>query len=187
VTTPLLFDPLAERARFESRRAFLERFWSMALDLGPGIRLQPETGASVADQVAETLLAEGIDPARADGQDLDEAWASFGVLSPRRESKGWSLAATLMLAFSDAERDQRLAALHDFPDQLLLELSDGTLESPFVDRGTAAPTDRLPSVLALRWYVPDGAAPVALLSDHPVIHGRFPAPLSWEDWVPALS
>jgi hypothetical protein len=56
-----------------------------------------------------------------------------------------------------------------------------------VDRGTATEADRLPSVLALRWYVPDGAFPVALLSDHPVVHGRFPAPASWKDWIPALS
>lgn len=183
----MLFDPLAERARFESRRVFLERFWSMALEPFPGIRLQPETAASVADQVAETLLAEGIDPLSAGREDLDEAWATFGVLSPRRESRGWSLAATLMLAFPDAERAERLAALHDFPDQLFLELSDGTVEGPHVDRGTAAQADRLPSVLALRWYVPDGVVPVALLSDHPLVHGRFPAPDSWADWLPALS
>ena len=183
----LIFDPFAERARFESRRAFLERFWSMAVELAPGVRLQPETATSVADQVAETLLAEGIDPASAGREDLDEAWASFSVLSPRRESKGWTLAATLMLAFPDAERAEQLAALQGFPDQLTLELSDGTLEGPHVDRGTAGPEDRLPSVLALRWYVPDGARPVALLSDHPVIHGRYPAPPSWGDWLPASS
>jgi hypothetical protein len=185
--TSLLFDPLAERARFESRRAFLERFWSMAVELAPGIRLQPETAASVADQVAETLLAEGIDPLSATREDLDEAWASFGVLSPRRETKGWSLAATLMLAFPDSEREARLATLQDFPDQLLLELSDGTLEAPDVDRGSATAADRLPSVLALRWYVPDGSLPVALLADHPDVHGRFPAPPSWGDWLPAPS
>jgi len=185
--TSTVFDPFAERARFESRRAFLERFWSMALEPVPGIRLQPETAASVADQVSETLLAEGIDPLTASKQDLDDAWASFGVLSPRRESKGWSLAATLMLAFPDGERDARLAALKDFPDQLVLELSDGTLEWPTVDRGAAGPEDRLPSVLALRWHVPDGASPVALHSDHPLVHGRYPAPSAWGDWLPASS
>ncbi len=183
----LLFDPLAERGRFESRRAFLERFWSMAVELAPGVRLQPETAASVADQVAETLLAEGIDPLAAGREDLDEAWASFGVLLPRRESKGWTVAATVMLAFPEAERAERLAELHGFPDQLALELSDGTLEAPHVDRGTAAQEDRLPSVLALRWFVPDGALPLALLSDHPALHGRFPAPPSWADWLPAQS
>jgi len=184
--TSMLFDPLAERARFDSRRAFLERFWSMALELAPGIRFQPETADSVADQVAETLLAEGIDPLAANREDLDEAWASFGVLSPRREKKGWSLAATVMLAFPDAQREARLAELQDFPDQLVLELSDGTLEWPSVDRGTATAADR-PSVLALRWFVPDGTVPVALLSDHPIVHGRYPAPPSWGDWVPARS
>jgi len=185
--TSQVFDPFAERARFEARRAFLERFWSMALEPAPGIRIQPETAGSVADQVSETLLAEGIDPLTATREDLDDAWASFGVLSPRRESKGWTIAATLMLAFPDPERDSRLAGLKDFPAQLVLELSDGTLEWPELDLGPASPEDRLPSVIALRWYVPDGAVPVALHSDHPLVHGRYPAPPSWGDWLPAQS
>lgn len=179
----LAFDPAAERARYEARRGFLARQADLRLDLAAGISFQPETVESVEDQVAETLWAEGLSLASASPGDLAEARASFAVLAPRREPGGRSLAATLMLAFPDEIRNQRLAALHTFPDQLLLELSDGTRVAPLVDRGTAGPGDRLPSVLALRYLVPDGRTLTALVSTHPEAPGRWPAPAAWTAWL----
>ncbi|MBI4911998.1 MAG: DUF3501 family protein [Acidobacteria bacterium] len=176
-----LFDPAAEAARFAERQALLARQAALRLDLAPGITLQPETTESVEDQVRETLLAEGLDPAR-NPEDLAEARRSFAVLAPRRESGGHSLAATLFLGFPAEEREARLAALHRFPDGLLLELSDGSTVPPEVDRGGAGPEDRLPAVLALRWTLPQGRRPAAILSTSPPLRGRFPGPDAWERW-----
>lgn len=172
----LVLDPALERARYESRRPFLEAQEALRAGMAKGVFLQPETAESVADQVRETLWAEGKTLETCDSEELAEVQASFSVLSPRRESGGWSLAATLMLGFPEAERDQRLAALEGFPDQLLLEVSDGRALVPAVDRGLAPTGGRMPAVLALRWFVPDGAEPKAFLSDHPGIKGRWPAP-----------
>lgn len=180
----LTFDPAAERARYQAREGFLSWHRALALGLAPGVTFQPETFASVEDQVVETLWAEGMVLESAPAEDVSEARASFSVLSPRRESHGWSVAATLMLAFPDAARNQRLADLHHFPDRLLLELSSGERVVPEVDRGTAGPGDRLPSVLALRYVIPEGAAPAALVSTDPGIPGRWPAPPSWSAWLP---
>ena len=74
-----------------------------------------------------------------DADELAEARASFAVLAPRREGAARSIAATLMLGFPDEVRDRRLAILHTFPDQLRLELSDGSLVEP---PWTAAPPGR---------------------------------------------
>jgi len=178
----LAFDPASERARYETRRVFLARQAALRLELGPGITFQPETAESVEDQVRETLWAEGMTLESAPAEDLAEARASFAVLAPRREAGGLSLAATLMLGFPDAVRDQRLAELHTFPDQLCLELSDGSLAAPAVDRGTAGPEDRLPSVLALRYLIPDGLAIAALASNHAGAPSRWIAPTAWEAW-----
>ncbi|WP_306591039.1 DUF3501 family protein [Geothrix sp. 21YS21S-4] len=179
----LAFDPAAERARFEARQAFLGRQAALRLDLAEGVTFQPETAESVQDQVVETLWAEGMTLDSAPAEDVAEARASFAVLAPRRESAGCSVAATLMLGFPDAIRNRRLAALHTFPDQLFLELADGTLAAPAVDRGTAGPEDRLPSVLALRYLIPDGGTPVALVSNHAEAPGRWPAPAAWSHWL----
>ena len=178
----LAFDPTAEHERFLARKGFLARQAELRLDLAQGIRFQPETAESVEDQVIETLWAEGKTPETTDPGELAEARASFAVLAPRRESGGWSLAATLMLGFPDAIRDQRLAALQDFPDRLLLELADGTRVAPDVDRGTAGPEDRLPAVLALRYQIPDGCTLAALVSNHAEVPGRWPAPAAWTHW-----
>ncbi len=180
--TNLVFDPPTERARFEARQAFLDRQAALRLDLAEGLTFQPETAESVEDQVIETLWAEGKTPDTCGADELAEARASFAVLAPRREPGGRSLAATLMLGFPDATRDRRLAALHGFPDQLLLELPDGRLLAPAVDRGTAGPGDRLPSVLALRYLIPDGRTPAALVSNHAELPGRWPAPAAWTAW-----
>lgn len=180
----MAFDPATERARYEGRRAFLARQAALRLDLAPGITFQPETLESVEDQVVETLWAEGMTLASAPAEDLAEARASFSVLAPRSEPRGCSVVATLFLGFPDAERDIRLAALQRFPDQLALELSDGSLSLPAVDRGTAGPEDRLPAVLALRYLIPEGHHPVALLSRHPACPGRWSAPADWHRWLP---
>ena len=179
----LVFDPATERARFQARQAFLARQAALRLDLAEGITFQPETAESVEDQVIETLWAEGKTPDSVAAEDLAEARASFAVLAPRREGAARSLPATLMLGFPDAVRDRRLADLHTFPDQLLLELSDGSLVAPNVDRGTAGPDDRLPSVLALRYLIPDGRALAALVSNHAEAPGRWPAPAAWVAWL----
>ena len=179
---PMAFDPATERTRFEARRAFLDRQAALRLELAEGITFQPETAESVEDQVVETLWAEGLTPDTATEEDLAEARASFAVLAPRREPGGTSLAATLMLGFPDATRDRRLAVLRDFPEGLLLALSDGGLVAPTVDRGAAGPDDRLPSVLALRYLLPDGRTPAALVSNHAALPGRWAAPAAWSAW-----
>lgn len=178
----LPFDPAAERARYEARRALLSRLAAMRIDLAEGITFQPETAESVEDQVRETLWAEGMTLESAPAEDVAEARASFSVLTPRREASGMSLAATLMLGFPDAVRDRRLAEFHTLPDEMRLELSDGSLVAPTVDRGTAGPGDRLPSVLALRYLIPDGRRIAALVSNHPSAPGRWIAPAEWRAW-----
>ena len=178
----LNFDTAIERSRFAARQAFLARQSALRLDLAEGITFQPETEESVEDQVTETLWAEGKTPDAVDAGELADARASFAVLAPRREASGRSIAATLMLGFPDAVRNQRLAALQGFPDQVQLELSDGSLVQPVVDRGTAGPDDRLPAVLALRYLLPDGKQIAALVSHHDEAPGRWPAPAAWTAW-----
>jgi hypothetical protein len=180
--TNLAFDPATERARYETRQAFLARQAALRLDLTQGITFQPETAESVEDQVVETLWAEGLTLETAPPEDVIEARASFDVLAPRHEFDGMSLVATLFLGFPDAVRDARLAALHRFPDQLCLELNNGTLATPEVDRGAAGPDDRLPAVLALRYLIPDGCRITALVSNHAEVPGRWVAPASWASW-----
>ena len=177
------FDPATERARFAARQAFLARQAQLRLDLAEGITFQPETRESVEDQVIEALWAEGLTLDTAPAEDLAETRSSFAVLAPRREPGGLSLAATLMLGFPDATRDRRLAALHGLPEQLLLELSDGSRVPPQVDRGTAGPDDRLPSVLALRFLIPDGRSIAALVCNHAQLPGRWEAPAAWSAWA----
>jgi hypothetical protein len=172
----LVLDPVLERARYESRRPFLDGQEALRALMAPGIFLQPETAESVADQVRETLWAEGKMPETCDPEELAEVQASFAVLSPRRELGGWSLAATLMIGLSEEVRAARLAALAGFPDQLRLKLADGRTALPSVDRGMAPEGGRMPTVLALRWRVPDGVEPVAFLSEHPELKGSWPAP-----------
>lgn len=176
------FDSATEAVRFGARQALLARQAALRLELAEGISFQPETAESVEDQVIETLWAEGKTPDTVDAQELQEARASFAVLAPRTEVGGLSLAATLMLGFPDAVRDRRLAALHTFPDHLHLELSDGSRVAPTVDRGTAGPADRLPSVLALRYLIPDGTVISALISAHAEVPGRWVAPRAWATW-----
>ena len=178
----LAFDPATERERYAARRAFLARQAELRLDLAEGISFQPETAESVEDQIVETLWAEGKTLDSADPEEVAEARASFAVLTPRRESGDRSIAATLMLGFPDSSRDQRLAALQDFPDRLGLELADGSRIAPVVDRGTAGPEDRLPAVLALRYLLPDDSSITALVSSHPEVPGRWPAPAAWNRW-----
>jgi hypothetical protein len=179
----MAFDPATERARHTARQAFLARQAALRIDLAEGVTFQPETAESVEDQVVETLWAEGLTLDSAPAEDLAEARASFAVLAPRREPGGRSLAATLFLGFPEAVRDARLAALQRVPDQLCLELSDGSLVAPAVDRGAAAgPNDRLPAVLALRYLIPDGRRIAALVSNHANLSGRWPAPAAWSAW-----
>ena len=178
----LAFDPSTERARYVARQAFLARQAALRLELAEGITFQPETTESVEDQVVETLWAEGMTLETAPAGDLAESRASFAVLAPRREPGGQSIVATLFLGFPDEVRDARLAALQRFPDQLRLELSDGSFATPAVDRGAAGPDDRLPSVLALRYLVPDGLQVAALVSNHAEAPGRWAAPAAWVAW-----
>ena len=178
----LAFDPATERARYEARQAFLARQAALRLELAEGITFQPETAESVEDQVVETLWAEGMTLETAPAEDLAESRASFAVLAPRREPGGQSLVATLFLGFPDEVRDARLAALQRFPDQLRLELDDGSFAAPAVDRGAAGPDDRLPSVLALRYLIPDGRQIAALVSNHAQAPGRWAAPAAWAAW-----
>ena len=178
----MAFDAATEHARHTARQAFLARQAALRLDLAEGITFQPETTESVEDQVVETLWAEGLTLDSAPAEDVAEARASFAVLAPQREPGGQSLVATLFLGFPDAVRDAKLAALQRFPDQLRLELSDGSLIAPAVDRGAAGPDDRLPSVLALRFLIPDGRSIAALVSNHAVVSGRWPAPAAWTAW-----
>lgn len=178
----LVLDPVLERARYESRRPFLERQEALRAVMAPGIFLQPETAASVADQVRETLWAEGKTPETCDPEELAEVRASFAALSPRREGGTWSLAATLMIGLPEESRAARLAALEGFPDQVGLKLADGRILLPAVDRGMAPQGGRMPTVLALRWTLPEGAEPEAFLSEHPGLAGRWPAP-SARSWT----
>jgi len=179
----LAFDPATERARFEARQDFLARQAALRLELAEGITFQPETAESVEDQVLETLWAEGKTPESVDPEELAEARASFSVLAPMREPEGRSLAATLFLGFPDAIRERRLKALHHLPEQLLLELSDGSLAAPAVDRGAAGPNDRLPAVLALRYFIPEGLGIAGLVSNHAELPGRWVAPAAWVHWL----
>ena len=178
----LAFDPTTERARFETRQAFLARQAALRLDLAEGITFQPETQESVEDQVVETLWAEGMTLETAPPEDVADARASFAVLAPRREPGGRSIVATLFLGFPDSVRDARLAALQRVPDQLGLGLTDGSLVAPIVDRGAAGPGDRLPAVLALRYFIPDGLRIAALVSNHATVPGLWPAPETWDAW-----
>ena len=172
----LVLDPVLEHARYESRRPLLATQEALRAAIAPGIFLQPETAASVADQVCETLWAEGKTPEACDPEELAEVQASFAVLSPRREQGAWSLAATLMIGLPEEVRAARLVALAGFPEQLRLKLAGGRIVLPTVDRGMAPDGERMPTVLALRWTVPDGAEPEAFLSEHPEIKGRWAAP-----------
>jgi hypothetical protein len=179
----LAFDPATERARFEARQAFLARQAALRLELAQGVTFQPETAESVEDQVVETLWAEGKTPESVNADELAEVRASFALLAPMRDPEGRSLAATLFLGFPDAIREARLKALHRLPEQLMLELSDGSLAAPAVDRGAASPQDRLPAVLALRYFLPDGLHIAALVSNHAELPGRWAAPPAWEAWA----
>ncbi len=178
----LAFDPATEYSRFLARQPFLARQAALRLELAEGITFQPETMESVQDQVVETLWAEGMTLESASAKDLAEARDSFSALAPRLEPGGQSIVATLFLGFPDAVRDARLATLHHFPEQLRLELSDGSVVEPTVDRGAAGPDDRLPSVLALRYLLPDGCAIAALVSNNAELQGRWPAPAAWGSW-----
>jgi hypothetical protein len=178
----LACDFATEHARFEARQAFLARQAALRLELAEGITFQPETAESVEDQVVETLWAEGMTLETAPPEDVAEVRASFAVLAPGREPDGMSLVATLFLGFPDAVREARLAVLQRFPDQLWLELSDGTFALPAVDRGAAGPDDRLPAVLALRYLIPDGRSITALVSNHAEVSGRWVAPATWSAW-----
>jgi hypothetical protein len=178
----MAFDPTTEHRRYVARQAFLARQVALRLELAEGITFQPETVESVEDQVAETLWAEGLTLETAPAEDIAEARASFAVLAPRREPGGQSIVATLFLGFPDEVRNARLAALQRFPDQLRLELNDGSFAAPAVDRGAAGPDDRLPSVLALRYFIPDGQQIVALVSNHAEAPGRWEAPAAWVAW-----
>ena len=178
----MAFNPATEHSRFAARQAFLARQAALRLDLAEGITFQPETAESVEDQVVETLWAEGMTLETAPSEDLAESRASFAVLAPRREPGGQSIVATLFLGFPDEVRDARLAALQRYPDQLRLELNDGSFAAPVVDRGAAGPDDRLPSVLALRYFVANGKQIAALVSDHAEAPGRWAAPAAWVAW-----
>ncbi|HJV23633.1 MAG TPA: hypothetical protein VJ570_13095 [Holophagaceae bacterium] len=181
----IAFDLDAERARYAARQPFLARHWAMALELAPGVRFQPETEASVEDQVRETFWSEGNDPDQASARELAEMRVSFGALAPRTEAEGISLVATLFLGFPEAVREARMAALAQLPERLRLVLDDGSEVTPAVDRGYTGASQRLPAVLALRYLVPDGRRPVALVSLEPEVPGFFPGPAGWSDWLPA--
>jgi len=178
------FGAAVERDRFIARKPILERAWNLRLELTPGVCFQPETVESVEDQVVETLWAEGKTLESIDAAEASEVRASFAVLTPRREPGGISIAASLLLGFPADERDQLLGRLRGFPEQLRLELRSGAVVAPEVDRGAAGPQDRLPAVLALRYHVPEGEVPVALLSTHDALSGRFEPKHSWTGWIP---
>lgn len=182
----IAFDLAAERARYHARLAFLADHWAMALELAPGIRFQPETQASVEDQVRETFWSEGVDPAKASDQERAEMQASFAALSPRREFDGWSVVATLMLGFPEESRAQRMAELAALPAALWLVLDDGREVGPEVDRGYTGASSRLPAVLALRYRLAAGRRPVALQARHAEVQGTFPAPPGWAGWAPQV-
>ena len=182
----LAFDFATEEARFLARKPVLDRHWAQRMELATGVVFQPETLESVKDQMVETLWAEGKTLESIDADEEIEVLASFSVLSPRREYSGYSIAASLLFGFPEASRDAKLESMMGFPDQLLLELGSGDLIRPEVDRGTARPEDRLPAVLALRYFIPEKDIPVALVSTHPTISGRFFAPPSWAEWIPSF-
>lgn len=179
----LVFDPATERSRYLARKPHLDRAWRLRLELAPGIVFQPETQESVEDQVVETLWAEGKTLASIVAAEEAEARAAFAVLTPRREYGGLSIAASLLLGFPAEVRDEMLDRLKGFPEQLTLELASGAQVAPQVDRGAAGPEDRLPAVLALRYLVPVGGIPVALVADHPALRGRFAPPEPWRAWI----
>lgn len=176
---PAHLDPDAERERYLRRGPLLARQAALRLGLGEGLTFQPETRESVEDLVRETLWAEGVSMEAASPEDLAEVRASFAILAPGRES----LTATLSLAFPESIRDRRLDALRGFPEGLFLRLSTGDCVAPLVDRGAAGPDARLPSVLALRYRVPAGARPVALVSHHAEAPGVHAAPAAWAGWI----
>ena len=90
--------------------------------------------------------------------------------------------ATLRLELAEGIRFQPETA-ESVEDHLKVELSDGSLLAPSVDRGTAGPGDRLPSVLALRYVIPDGGAIAALVSNHAEAPGCWVAPAAWSTWT----
>lgn len=180
----IAFDPAAEHARYQARLAFLADHWAMALELAPGVRFQPETQASVRDQVRETFWSEGQDPDLAPGAAFEEMEASFAILAPRRESGGWSIVATLYLGFPEPVREARMRELAGLPEALRLVLDDGREVRPDVDRGPTGDSDRLPAVLALRYALPGGRRPVALRAVHPALSGFHPGPQAWASWLP---
>lgn len=182
----LVFDVAIEHARFLARQPILERALDLRLELIPGVVFQPETVDSVEDQVVETLWSEGKSLDTIDAAEESEVRASFAVLTPRREPDGLSIVASLLLGFPADERDQRLGGLRGFPEQLRLEVGSGEMVAPEVDRGAVGPGDRLPSVLALRYRVPQGEVPVALVSTHEALVGRFEPTGSWTGWIPEL-
>ncbi|MBK8727577.1 MAG: hypothetical protein IPL96_16435 [Holophagaceae bacterium] len=175
------FDLQEESRRFSARNPLLQRHWAMRLDLAPGIAFQPETTESVEDQVLETLWAEGHTLETA-GRELEaEIRASFALLTPRRETTSRTVAATLFLGFEESGRAARFEALRGLPDQLWLELSGGGFALPEVDGG-AGSGGRLTAVLALRYHIPEGQAPVALVCNHAEAPGRWAAPEAWTAW-----
>lgn len=178
-----VFDVAIERTRFLARRPLLQRADDLRIELTPGLVFQPETKESVEDQVVETLWAEGKTLDSIDATEQAEVRASFAVLTPRREPGRHSVAASLFLGFSALERDRKMAQLRGLPEQLLLELESGALVAPEVDRGAAGLEDRLPAVLALRYFVPDGIRIAALVSNHTEVHGRWAATAAWSTWT----
>ncbi len=178
-----VFDAAMERTRFLARSPLLQRADGLRLELIPGLVFQPETGESVEDQVIETLWAEGKTLGSIDPAEQAEVRASFAVLTPRREPGGHSVAASLLLGFPAPERDLKMAQLRGLPEQLWLELESGSLVAPEVDRGAAGPEDRLPAVLALRYFIPDGVRIAALVSNHAEVHGRWAAATAWSTWT----
>ncbi|MBL0314143.1 MAG: hypothetical protein IPP78_15885 [Holophagaceae bacterium] len=179
----LVFDLATEQARYLARQPLLERAWALRLELAPGIIFQPETEESVEDQVVETLWSEGNTLESISKLEEMEVRSSFAVLTPRRESGGWSIAASLFLGFSSTEREQKMDRLRGLPGQLRLALESGAMVEPEVDRGAAGPNDRLPAVLALRYFVPDRIRILALVSNHPEVSGHWEAPGAWLTWA----
>ncbi len=175
------FDLQEESRRFSARSPLLKRHWAMRLDLAPGIAFQPETTESVEDQVLETLWAEGRTLETAGRELVAEVRGSFALLTPRRETTGRVVAATLFLGFEESSRDARFEALRGLPDRLWLELSGGGFAQPEVDGG-AGSGGRLTAVLALGYRIPDGQEPVALVCDHAEAPGRWEAPEAWTAW-----
>lgn len=179
-----VFDSTTEQARYLARQPLLLRHTGLRLNLATGVDFQPETLESVEDQIVETLWAEGKTLATIGQAEAAEVRASFSALTPRREEGGISVAATLMLGFNTEEREQALERLRDLPWRLELELKSGARVAPEVDLGAASPNGRLPAVLALRYLIPTGEMPLALVSSQPSHLGRFESTLPWSTWVP---